>query len=179
MNIIIRTFEGFEEVLAEEVFHITEIKPEIGKRAVYIKGDLRTIYNLNLRSRLALDVLVELHKYKASNESQLYKGAESFDWGNEVSIHETFSISSIVHSPFFNHSKYVSLKIKDAIIRYSNVGKADTCDELWSGCDEVKGQLKNQSQVHGVIGVALCKPADEDKEGTCEDLGYPGNPTPF
>ena len=75
MNIIIRTFEGLEEILAEEVFHITEIKPEIGKRAVYIKGDLRTIYNLNLRSRLALDVLVELHKYKASNESQLYKGA--------------------------------------------------------------------------------------------------------
>ena len=53
MNIIIRSFEGFEEILAEEVFHITEIKPEIGKRAVYIKGDLRTIYNLNLRSRLA------------------------------------------------------------------------------------------------------------------------------
>ena len=51
--------------------------------------------------------------------------------------------------------------------------------ELWSGCDEVKGQLKNQSQLHGVIGVALCKPADEDKEGTCEDLGYPGNPRPF
>ena len=120
MNIIIRTFEGFEEILAEEVFHITEIKPEIGKRAVYIKGDLRTIYNLNLRSRLALDVLVELHKYKASNESQLYKGAYSFDWGNEFSIHETFSISSIVHSPFFNHSKYVSLKIKDAIVDQFN-----------------------------------------------------------
>ena len=31
MNIIIRTFEGFEEILVEEVFHITEIKPEIGK----------------------------------------------------------------------------------------------------------------------------------------------------
>ena len=71
------------------------------------------------------------------------------------------------------------LKIKDAIIRYSNVGKADTCDELWSGCEEVKGQLKNQSQVYGAIGVALCKPADEDKEGTCEDLGYPGNSRPF
>ena len=40
-------------------------------------------------------------------------------------------------------------------------------------------KLKNQSQVHGVIGVALCKPADEDKEGTCEDLGYPGYPLPF
>ena len=40
--------------------------------------------------------------------------------GNEFSIHETFSISSIVHSPFFNHSKYVSLKIKDAIVDQFN-----------------------------------------------------------
>ena len=45
------------------------------------------------------------------------------------------------------------LKINNAIIRYSNVGKADSCDELWNGCDEITGQLKNQSQVHGVVDV--------------------------
>ena len=71
------------------------------------------------------------------------------------------------------------LKIKDAIIRYSNVGKADSCDELWSGCDEITGQLKNQSQVHGASAVVLCKPADADNEGTCENLGYPKNQRPF
>jgi hypothetical protein len=71
------------------------------------------------------------------------------------------------------------LTIKDAIIRYSNVGKADSCDELWSGCDEITGQLKNQSQVHGASAVVLCKPADADNEGTCENLGYPKNQRPF
>ena len=78
MNIIIRTFAGFEEILAEEVFQISGLKPEIGKRAVYLKGGIEVVYKLNLWSRLALDVLVELHKYKAANESELYKGAYEY-----------------------------------------------------------------------------------------------------
>ena len=80
---------------------------------------------------------------------------------------------------YMTNATDAGLKIKDATIRYSNVGKADTCDELWSGCDEITGQLKNQSQVHGASAVVLCKPADADNEGTCENLGYPNNPRPF
>ena len=115
MKIVVRTFAGFEEILADEIFQITNVKAEIGKRAVYLDGDLEIIYSLNLWCRLALEVLVELHNYKASNEDELYNGAYEFIWDNEFSIHETFSISSVVNSPFFNPSKYASLKIKDAI----------------------------------------------------------------
>ena len=71
------------------------------------------------------------------------------------------------------------LIIKDAIIRYSNVGKADTCDDLWSGCDQIIGQLTNESQVNGILGASLCRPAGTDKEGTCKDLGYPKNQRPL
>ena len=58
--------------------------------------------------------------------------------------------------PYRNYMTYATdagLTIKDAIIRYSNVGKANSCDELWSGCDEITGQLKNQSQVHGALSL--------------------------
>ena len=72
------------------------------------------------------------------------------------------------------------LEIKDAVIRYSNVGKADKCDDLWSGCDEIINQLTNNSQVHGAISVSMCIPSgDSDKPATCENLGYPQNPRPF
>ena len=72
------------------------------------------------------------------------------------------------------------LEIKDAVIRYSNVGKADKCDDLWSGCDEIINQLTNKSQVHGAISVSMCIPSgDGDKPATCENLGYPQNPRPF
>ena len=72
------------------------------------------------------------------------------------------------------------LDIKDAVIRYSNVGKADKCDDLWSGCDEIINQLTNNSQVHGAISVSMCIPSgDGDKPATCKNLGYPQNLRPF
>ena len=72
------------------------------------------------------------------------------------------------------------LEIKDAVIRHSNVGKADKCDDLWSRCDEIINQLSNNSQVHGAISVSMCIPSgDGDKPATCENLGYPQNPRPF
>ena len=129
MKIIVRTFAGFESILSIEVYQITNIKPEIGKRAVYLNGDLEIIYSLNLWCRLALDVLIELHHFKASNENELYNGAYDFNWENEFSIHETFSISSVVNSPFFNHSKYASLKIKDA--RFLNYYEHFYQNSLW------------------------------------------------
>jgi hypothetical protein len=71
------------------------------------------------------------------------------------------------------------LKINDAIIRYSNVGKADSCDELWSGCDEITGQLKNNSQVHGVVDVSLCK-TFPNQPAQCKGFKYrKGTPAPF
>ena len=116
MNLVVRTYAGFEDILSEEIIKITGFTPKIGKRAVYLEGDLETVYKLNLYCRLALDVLVELHHYKAKNEDELYNGALKYDWSKEFTIHETFALSSVVHSPFFNHSKYAALKVKDAIV---------------------------------------------------------------
>ena len=50
MKIIVRTFAGFEEILAEEIFQITNLKPEIGKRAVYLEGKPRN----NILSKLVV-----------------------------------------------------------------------------------------------------------------------------
>ena len=116
MNIVVRTYAGFEDILAREVNHITGITPNIGKRAVYLEGGQKEIYLLNLWCRLALDVLVELHRYRAKNEKELYKGAYQYDWTKEFTLHETFMLNSVVHSTHFNHSKFVALKVKDAIV---------------------------------------------------------------
>ena len=44
MNIVVRTYAGFEDILAREVNHITGITPNIGKRAVYLEGGKKEIY---------------------------------------------------------------------------------------------------------------------------------------
>ena len=116
MKIVIRTYAGFEEILAKEIQNITGKKPEIAKRAITIEGENKEVYLINLWSRLAIDVLVPIIEFRAKNEDELYKKTTQYNWEKHLTLHETFSINSIVHSPFFNHSKYVSLKVKDAIV---------------------------------------------------------------
>ena len=62
------------------------------------------------------------------------------------------------------------LKIPDTVIRYSNVGKADTCDDLWSGCSDITSQLTDKSQVHGAKSVALC--GGVPGKSFCRNLGF-------
>ena len=81
--------------------------------------------------------------------------------------------------PYRNHmddATDAGLKINDAVIRYSNVGKADSCDALWSGCDEIVGQLKKIPQVHEAVSVSLCKQFP-NKPAQCNNLGYKKNNT--
>ena len=70
------------------------------------------------------------------------------------------------------------IEIPDTIIRYSNVGKSDNCDDLWSGCSELISQLSNQSQVNGASSVVLCT-STTSQSSSCKNLGYPSNQRPF
>jgi len=72
------------------------------------------------------------------------------------------------------------LNIPDIKIRYSNVGKADKCEDLWSGCSEIISQLTGKSQLNGVRVVVYCKTAFKlDNGASCRNLGYPQNQRPF
>ena len=55
--------------------------------------------------------------------------------------------------------------------------KADTCDDLWSGCSDIIHQLTDKSQVHGAKSVALC--GGVSGKSFCRNLGYPLNSRPF
>ena len=83
--------------------------------------------------------------------------------------------------PYRNHMDEATAKgvtISDATIRYSNVGKANSCEELWSGCDELTNQLKNTSQINGAKSVIKCE-TFANKPAICNNLGYPKNKNPF
>ena len=47
------------------------------------------------------------------------------------------------------------LNIEDIKIYYSNVGKSDKCENLWSGCDYLTDQIIKKSQLNGVRDVNL------------------------
>ena len=116
MKIIVRTYAGLESLLQKEVEKLTGKEVEIEKRAISFDGATEDVYKINLWSRLSIDVLVHLYSFRAINEEQLYNKLTNFPWEKHLNVDESFSFSSIVHSSFFKHSKYVALKAKDALV---------------------------------------------------------------
>lgn len=115
-EMVAKTQQGLEPLLAEELEQLGAAKVEAHKRAVSFVGNLRLLYKVNLYSRLALRVLVPVYKFNARNENQLYERIYEYKWETFMGPDETLAIDGTVNSPFFNHSKYVALKTKDAMV---------------------------------------------------------------
>ncbi len=117
-NLVATTLEGLEEVLSIELKNMGANDIVIKKRAIEFVGDLDLIYKANLRLRTALKVLKPILTFYAKDENELYSKAKNFPWHDFFGLDQTFAISSSVFSTIFNHSQYVSLKVKDAIADY-------------------------------------------------------------
>lgn len=116
MEFVAKTLFGLEEVLAEELKGLGAQKVTVLKRAVSFEGDLTVMYRTNLYCRLAIKILTPIFQFKARNENELYDQVKSHDWTKWIDVDQTFSIDGTVNSDFFNHSKYVALKMKDAVV---------------------------------------------------------------
>ncbi|MGV3459433.1 MAG: THUMP domain-containing class I SAM-dependent RNA methyltransferase [Flavobacterium sp.] len=113
---IAKTFFGFEEILAKELQQLGAQEVEQGVRMVSFKGDKGFMYKANLALRTALKILKPIYGFRAYNESSLYKGMQSLDWSQYLSANQTFVIDVTLYSDHFNHSQFVALKAKDAIV---------------------------------------------------------------
>ena len=116
MELIVKTFHGLEEVLAEELRQLGAANPKPLKRAVAVEGDLELMYKANLHLRTALRVLRTIHKFRARNEDELYRNIYQYNWGQWMGVNQTLAIDPVVSSEHFRHSRYVALKVKDAIV---------------------------------------------------------------
>ena len=113
---IAKTFFGFEEILAQELKNLGAANVETGVRMVSFYGDKGFMYKANIALRTALKILKPIKEFRAFNEQSLYKGVQSIDWSDYISANQTFVIDTTVNSEVFNHSQFVALKAKDAIV---------------------------------------------------------------
>ncbi len=113
---VAKTFFGFEELLLNELKTLGAERPETGTRMVSFYGDTGFMYKANLCLRTALKILKPIAEKKVRNPEDLYKFIKSIDWRDYIDAKDTFSVSATVISEYFNHSKYVALKTKDAIV---------------------------------------------------------------
>ena len=117
-EIIAKTFQGLEDVLAEEIIKLGGENVEQGRRMVSFTGDMELLYKANLCCHTALRILKPIYKFTASNTDEVYEKIKSINWDEYITPEETFSIDSIVFSDEFRHSKFVTYRVKDALADY-------------------------------------------------------------
>ncbi len=117
-EMVAKTFQGLEEVLADELRAIGARNVEPGRRMVAFEGDKETMYRANLSCRTALRILKPIVKFTAGDPDVLYELTKEFDWSTLLSPDKTFSIDSVVYSELFTHSRYVTYRVKDGIVDY-------------------------------------------------------------
>ena len=110
-EMVAKTFQGLEDVLAEELRGIGAENVEPGRRMVSFQGDLEMLYKANLCCRTALRILKPIYKFKAANTDELYENAKEFDWGSLMSVGSTFSIDTVAFSDEFTHSRFVTYRV--------------------------------------------------------------------
>lgn len=115
-EMVAKTFQGLEEVLAEELRSIGAENVQPGRRMVGFEGDLEMLYKANLSCRTALRILKPFYKFRAGDADSLYEHAKEFDWSTLLSLDKTFSIDTVANSDEFKHTRFVTYRIKDAIV---------------------------------------------------------------
>lgn len=113
---VAKTFLGLENILADELITLGAHNVEATQRAVSFEGDISILYRANLWCRTALKILMNIDTFHINNAEDLYQGISRINWENYFSPEQTFMIEAVNKSRIFNHSNFVSLKAKDAIV---------------------------------------------------------------
>ena len=115
-ELIAKTFMGLEEVLAQELTQLGANDVKIGRRMVSFTGDKEMMYRANFQLHTAIRILKPIKHFRASSADDVYEAVKNIDWSKYIERGKTFSVDSVVYSEEFRNSRFVTYKVKDAIV---------------------------------------------------------------
>ena len=115
-ELIAKTFMGLEPVLAKELTQLGAKDVKTGRRMVSFTGNKETMYRANFQLHTAIRILKPIRHFKAKSADDVYEEIRKIDWTDYIGQDKTFAVDAVVFSEEFRHSKFVSYKVKDAIV---------------------------------------------------------------
>jgi len=115
-ELIAKTFMGLEPVLAEELTSLGANNVQIGRRMVSFTGDKEMMYRVNFQLHTAIRILKPIAHFTAKSAEDMYTQVRKIDWSKYIEPGKTFSVDSVVYSEEFRNSRFVTYKVKDAIV---------------------------------------------------------------
>jgi len=131
-KMVATTQQYLEPILVNELLNLGAENVEKHNRAVSFTGDLATMYRANLCTRTALRILVPFTSFSVKNEKELYEEIRRLEWEKHLDVDGTLAIHTSLSTELFNHSQYISQKVKDAIVdRFrENFGRRPSVDTV-------------------------------------------------
>lgn len=115
-EMVAKTFMGLEDILAQELTELGADNVEKGRRMVAFTGDKALMYRANFALRTAIRILKPIKHFRARSADQVYDEIKGIDWGQYIGEGKTFTVDSVVYSDDFSNSRFVTYKVKDAIV---------------------------------------------------------------
>ena len=117
-EMIAKTFQGLEGVLAQELTSLGANDIQIGRRMVSFTGDKAMLYRANFCLRTAIRILKPIKHFTAQDADEVYEAVKAIRWEDYLGSDKSFAVDAVVFSEDFRHSKFVSYRVKDAIADY-------------------------------------------------------------
>jgi putative N6-adenine-specific DNA methylase len=120
MELLAKTFQGLEQVLADELIALGATQVKQIRRAVSFHGDTKILYKVNYQCRTALRILVPIATFHAKDYDIYYNEIKKIDWSQYMDVDQTLAVDAVSISRIFTHSQYLGQKTKDAIVDQVN-----------------------------------------------------------
>ncbi|MFN0300177.1 MAG: class I SAM-dependent RNA methyltransferase [Burkholderiales bacterium] len=106
---------GLEDPLAAELRALDASDVAVVPGGVHFRGTLETCYRVNLWSRIASRILLQIRRGEYKSDQDLYDLARTVDWGKWFSPDQTIRVDiTAIRSPL-RSLEFATLRVKDAI----------------------------------------------------------------
>jgi putative N6-adenine-specific DNA methylase len=107
---------GVEALLTEEIERILpKSRVHSARGGVALEGDPLEVMTLNLESRLAQRVLIEVAHGSYRVENDVYELAHSVDWAQWITPQHTLRVDTTAHRSPLKSLNFAALRVKDAV----------------------------------------------------------------
>ena len=122
--------DDIKDIAEEELLSFGVQKTLQAYRGIYFTADTKALYTINFNSRLINRVLSPLISFSCRSDELLYKKSLQVNWEDFLDPSKTFAVFASVTNSSIKHSKFASLRLKDAIVDYfrNHTGKRPSID---------------------------------------------------
>ncbi len=110
------SISGTEGALCDELRELGFSGVRLNRSGIPFNGKWVDGWRACLQSRIAQRIQVLMNRFPCPTQEALYDGVMSIDWTPFITPRQTISLSSVCVASNLNHSGFVALKAKDAVV---------------------------------------------------------------